>query len=68
MCQSTRHGPGSLLFDTRSFFLCDADLSEVSRRHVQKTSVFILVTILLDVTGLNLIIKETELVKSLVRP
>ena len=45
MCQSTRHGPGSLLFDTRSFFLCDADLSEVSRRHVRKTSVFFLVTI-----------------------
>ena len=35
MCQSTRHGPGSLLFDTRSFFLCDADFSEVSRQNFQ---------------------------------
>ena len=26
---------GSLLFDTRSFSLCDADLSEVSRQNVQ---------------------------------
>ena len=26
---------GSLLFDTRSFFVCDADLSEVSRQNVQ---------------------------------
>ena len=66
MCQSTRHGPGSLLFDTRSFFLCDADLSEVSRRHVRKTSVFFLVTILpkKDVTGLNQIKKRAELVSS----
>ena len=53
---------GYLLFDTRSFFLCDADLSEVSRRHVRKTSVFFLVTIFpkKDVTGLNRIIKRAS--------
>ena len=53
---------GSLLFDTSSFFLCDADLSEASRQNIQTTSAFFLVTILpkKDVTGLNLVIKETS--------
>ena len=52
----------SLLFDTCSFFSCDADLSEASRQNIQTTSAFFLVTILpkKDVAGLNLVIKETS--------
>ena len=60
----SRRGTGRVLYylTPAHSFLCDADLSEVSRRHVRKTSVFFLVTMLpkKDVTGLNRIIKRAS--------
>ena len=59
-----RRGTGRVLYylTPAHSFLCDADLSEVSRRHVRKTSVFFLVTIFPKkvVTGLIRIIKRAS--------
>ena len=61
---------GSLLFDTRSFFLCDAELSEVSRQKVQTEERILSCndTSQEGCYGFESSSKEDELVPSLVRP